>query len=57
MIKAIVWICIGVINIVTSVLNKKIHESKGKSAYWDGILCGTNAVMILMWIFKLCGLF
>lgn len=57
MIKAIVWICIGVINIVTSVLNKEIHESKGKSSYWDGFLCGTNAVMILMWIFKLCGLF
>ena len=55
--RAILWICIGVINIITSALWKDTHESRGKTAYWDGVLCGANAVMILMWILKLCGLF
>lgn len=27
---AIMWLIIGVINIITSVLNKQTHESKGK---------------------------
>ena len=55
--RAILWICIGVTNIFTSVLQKSTHESKGKTAYWDGVLCGANAVMVLMWILKLCGAF
>lgn len=53
---AIMWICIGVMNIVTSILNKYTHESKGKTAYWDGMLCGINIAMILAWVCRLCGL-
>lgn len=53
---AIIWIIIGVINIITSVLNKYTHESKGKTTYWDGMLCGLNILLILAWICKLCGL-
>ncbi len=53
---AIMWIIIGVINIITSVLNKQTHESKGKTAYWDGVLCGLNIIMILAWVCRLCGL-
>lgn len=53
---AIMWIVIGVMNIITSVLNKYAHESKGKTAYWDGMMCGLNIMMILAWICRLCGL-
>ena len=55
-IRAIMWIVIGVINIVTSILNKSNHESKGKTAYWDGMLCGLNIILILAWVARLCGL-
>lgn len=54
--RAIMWIIIGVINIITSVLNKQTHESKGKSAYWDGVLCGLNIILILAWVCRLCGI-
>lgn len=53
---AIMWLIIGVINIITSVLNKQTHESKGETAYWDGVLCGLNIIMILAWVCRLCGL-
>lgn len=53
---AIMWIIIGVINIITSILNKQTHESKGKTTYWDGVLCGLNITLILAWICRLCGL-
>lgn len=53
---AIIWIIIGVINIITSVLNKYTHENKGKTAYWDGMMCGLNILLILAWICRLCGL-
>ena len=52
---AIMWLIIGVINIITSVLNKQTHESKGQTAYWDGVLCGLNIIMILAWVCRLCG--
>ena len=55
MVTAIVWIIVGVLNIVTSVLNKYTHESKGKTAYWDGVVCGLNVMMIFAWICRLCG--
>ena len=55
-IRAAMWIVIGVINIVTSILNKSIHESKGKTAYWDGMLCGLNIALILAWVCRLCRL-
>jgi len=53
---AIMWIVIGVINIITSVLNKYDHESKGKTTYWDGMICGLNIILILAWVCRLCGL-
>lgn len=53
---AIMWICIGVMNIVTSILNKYTHESKGQTAYWDGLLCGLNITLILAWVCRICGL-
>lgn len=56
MATAIMWIVIGAINIVTSVLNKYTHESKGKTAHWDGAMCGLNIMMIFAWVAKLCGL-
>ena len=56
MATAIMWIVIGVINIITPVLNKEAHESKGKTTYWDGVLCGLNVMMIFAWICRLCGL-
>lgn len=40
----------------TSVLNKSTHEIKGETAYWDGVMCGVNIVMIFAWVCKLCGL-
>lgn len=52
---AIMWIVIGVINIITSVLNKYDHESKGKTTYWDGMICGLNITLIIAWIARLCG--
>lgn len=52
---AIMWIVIGVMNIITSVLNKETHESKGKTAYWDGVMCGLNIILILGWVCRLCG--
>lgn len=52
---AIMWIFIGAINIITSVLNKYDHESKGKTAYWDGMICGLNIILILAWVCRLCG--
>ena len=55
--RAILWICIGVMNIISSALRKSTNESKGKTAYWDGVLCGFNIVLILLWVFKLCGAF
>lgn len=55
MATAIMWIVIGVMNIITSVLNKETHESKGKTAYWDGVLCGLNIILILAWVCRLCG--
>ena len=54
--KAILWICVGVMNNISSVLRKKTNESKGKSAYWDGVLCGLNITLILAWVCRLCGL-
>lgn len=56
MVIAITWIIACVLNIVTSILNKYTHESKGKTAYWDGMMCGLSIVMILAWICRLCGL-
>lgn len=56
MATAIMWIVIGAINIVTSVFNKYTHESKGKTAYWDGVMCGLNIMMIFVWVARLCGL-
>lgn len=53
---AILWICIGVMNIISSVIRKKTNESKGKSSYWDGVLCGFNIALILAWVCRLCGL-
>lgn len=53
---AILWICVGVMNIVSSVLRKKTNESKGKSSYWDGVLCGLNITLIFAWVCRLCGL-
>lgn len=52
---AIMWIVIGVTNIITSVLNKETRESKGKTAYRDGVLCGLNIILILAWVCRLCG--
>lgn len=52
---AITWIVIDVMNIITSVLDKETHESKGKTAYWDGMLCGLNIILILAWVCLLCG--
>lgn len=54
--RAIMWIIIGVINIIISVLNKYTHESIGKTAYWDGMVCSLNIVLILAWVCRLCGL-
>lgn len=53
---AIMWICIGVMNIVTSILNKYTHEKEGKTTYWDGLLCGLNITLILAWVCRICGL-
>lgn len=53
---AILWICIGVMNIISSVIRRKTNESKGKSSYWDGVLCGLNIALILAWVCRLCGL-
>lgn len=52
---AIMWIVVDVMNIITSVLDKETHESKGKTAYWDGMLCGLNIILILVWVYLLCG--
>lgn len=52
----IMWICIGIMNIVTSILNKYTHESKGQTAYWDGLLCGLNITWILACVCQICGL-
>lgn len=57
MVTAILWICIGVMNIISSALRKSAHEAKGKTAYWDGVVCGLNVMLVLMWVFKLCGAF
>ena len=53
---AVMWICIGVMNIVTSILNKYTHEHEGKTTYWDGLLCGLNITLILAWVCRICGL-
>jgi hypothetical protein len=54
--RAILWICVGVMNIISSALRKSTNESKGKSSYWDGVLCGLNIALILAWVCRLCGL-
>ena len=55
MARGIFWIVIGILQMITALLNKQTWEKQNKSSFGWGILFGLNLIMVLLWICKLTG--
>lgn len=55
MARGIFWIAIGILQMITALLNKQTWEKQNKSSFGWGMVFGLNLLMVLLWIGKLAG--